>query len=62
MAEIKVKDNESLDSAMKRFKNNAPELELSPKLEKELLTKSPRLNARKSLKQLEVVNINIEER
>ena len=41
MAEVRLKDNESLDSALRRFKNSAHALVSLLKSARERLTKSP---------------------
>lgn len=41
MAEIRLKENESLESALRRFKSSVPELALLLRFAKEKLMKSP---------------------
>ena len=58
MAEIKVKDNESLDSAIKRFKKQCTRAGVIAEVRKREAYVKPSVKRRKSLKQLENVNIN----
>lgn len=58
MAEVRVGKNESLDTALKRFKRSCAKDALLLKFVKENITKSLQLNVRRSLRQLVSVNID----
>ena len=57
MSEIKIKENESLDNALKRFRDNVPVLELLERLGKESIMKNLALKGRRNQKRLEERNI-----
>lgn len=58
MAEIRLKENESLDSALRRFKSSVPERASSKRSVRERLTKSPLSSVRRSQKQLASASTN----
>ena len=52
MSEVRIRENESLESALKRFKRSAPVVASSRKSVSVNITKSPASSARKRLKPL----------
>ena len=58
MAEIRIKDNESLDSALRRFKKQCARAGVIAEVRREKLMKSPPYVAKRSLKQLVSASLN----
>lgn len=58
MSEVRIKDNESLESALRRFKSSAQEPALLLRCARERLMKSPPSSARRSLKRHVSVSLN----
>ncbi len=56
MSNVIVKENESLDSALRRFKRNCAKAGIQQEIRKENITKSQALDVRRSLKLLENVS------
>jgi len=59
MAEIRVKENESLDSALRRFKRSCAKAGVLSEVERENTMKSQALNARRNPRLLENASINL---
>jgi len=58
MAEVRVKENETLDSALRRFKRSCAKSGVLTELKKRQHMKSQALSARKNQKRQENANIN----
>ena len=57
MSNVIVKENETLDSALRRFKRSCAKAGIQQEIRKESITKNQVFVVRKNLKQLENVNI-----
>ena len=57
MPNVIVKENETLDSALRRFKRNCAKQEFSRRFAKVNITKNQALDVKRNLKLLENVNI-----
>lgn len=57
MSNVIVKENETLDSALRRFKRSCAKAGIQQEIRKREHYEKPSVNVRRSLKQLENVNI-----
>ena len=57
MSNVIVKENETLDSALRRFKRNCAKAGIQQEIRKREHYEKPSVNVKRNLKQLENVNI-----
>ena len=58
MSNVIVKENETLDSALRRFKRNCAKAGIQQEIRRENITKSQALDVKRNQRQLESANIN----